>query len=277
MIIKPTKLKRTVLSVAICFASGFGVSGTAGAQAINVFDYIGSGALAPLPPFSSAKGSCAKPTGSWYSIIGGDLTCGGTGGSTHADYRSLRSVDSATIPGPNGQLDMNVVNTLTPSGGGSGHNTGNMIDRDSIAGGSWAAHFTTSTLPVLAVDSMKAKVDMSGWRLTWNGSTVNLGTGQDVTFGTSFTGAYAFSNDGIWGNGNDTLEYYVSNSTSRIAGLTGFLEPCCTTSPVGGYHLHLEGSFNPVVVPIPSAAWLMGSGLLGLVGMAQRRRERHRT
>jgi hypothetical protein len=266
------KIKKTVLSAALCFTSGLGVSeiANANAQATNVFEFIGSGALAPNRPFFAAIGSCTQPTGSWYSIMGGDITCGGSGGSSYQDYRSLRSINSTAIPGPNGLLDMNVVNTITPSSSGTNHNIGNMIDRDSAAGGSWAAHFTTSTLPVLAVDSMQAKVDMSGWRLTWNGSTVNLGTGQDVMYGTSFTGAYAFSNDGIWGNGNDTLEYFVSNNTSGISELIGFSVPCCTDVPASDYRLHLVGSFTPVVVPIPSAVWLMGSGLLGLMGVARR-------
>jgi hypothetical protein len=29
---------------------------------------------------------------------------------------------------------------------------------------------------------------------------------------------------------------------------------------------------NPVVVPIPSAVWLFGSGLLGLVGISRRKK-----
>lgn len=267
------KMKKTVLSVAIYMTYSLSTSGTVSAQGINVFDYIGTGELAPS---AGAKGSCYRPTGSWYAIVGGDLTCGGTGGSTYADYRSFRSAGSTAIPGPDGQLNMNIVNTITQSNDIVGHNTGNMIDRDSYVGAGWdystnsatdegwAAHFTTSPLTVVEADSMTARVDMSGWRLAWHGEAINLGSGF----------AYAFSVDGIWGNGNDTLEYFVSNSSSGLAGYAGLAITCCADNSIGDYYLHLEGSFTPSVVPVPAAIWLMGSGMFGLLGFARRIRER---
>ena len=38
----------------------------------------------------------------------------------------------------------------------------------------------------------------------------------------------------------------------------------------GGF---VSGSISPAVVPIPAAAWLFGSGLLGLIGMARRKKK----
>ena len=35
----------------------------------------------------------------------------------------------------------------------------------------------------------------------------------------------------------------------------------------------VSGSISPAVVPIPAAAWLFGSGLLGLIGMARRKKK----
>jgi hypothetical protein len=268
------KMKKTALSVAMYMAYGLSASGTVSAQGINVFDYIGTGALATAP--GGAKGSCDMPTGSWYSIIGGDLTCGGTGGSTYADYRSFRSAGSTAIPGPNGQLNMNIINTITQSNDIVGHNTGNMIDRDSyveagwnyeptiFSDEGWAAHFTTSPLTVVEADAMIAKVNMSGWRLAWHGEAINLGSGF----------AYAFSNDGIWGNGNDILDYFVPNASSGLASYAGLAVTCCGDNSVGNYYLHLEGSFIPSVVPVPAAIWLMGSGMFGLLGFARRTRGR---
>jgi hypothetical protein len=36
--------------------------------------------------------------------------------------------------------------------------------------------------------------------------------------------------------------------------------------------VHGETSFNVAAVPVPAAAWLLGSGLLGLIGVARKSR-----
>ena len=38
------------------------------------------------------------------------------------------------------------------------------------------------------------------------------------------------------------------------------------------YSLHMEGTINASAVPVPAAVWLFGSGLLGLVGVARRKK-----
>ena len=40
----------------------------------------------------------------------------------------------------------------------------------------------------------------------------------------------------------------------------------------GGNHPFISGSVEPNVVPVPAAVWLFGSGLLGLVGVARRKK-----
>jgi hypothetical protein len=35
----------------------------------------------------------------------------------------------------------------------------------------------------------------------------------------------------------------------------------------------VRAKFTSTVVPVPAAAWLFGSGLLGLIGMARRRKQ----
>ena len=40
----------------------------------------------------------------------------------------------------------------------------------------------------------------------------------------------------------------------------------------GGNHPFISGSVEPNVVPVPAALWLFGSGLLGLVGLARRKK-----
>ena len=46
-----------------------------------------------------------------------------------------------------------------------------------------------------------------------------------------------------------------------------------TSSAFPGFHPAFSGTLNQEtsVIPVPAAAWLMGSGLLGLVGVARRR------
>lgn len=146
---------------------------------------------------------------------------------------------------------MDVTNTITPYSTPDGHSSGNMIDRDWSFLGAWGAHFTISSLPVTYIGGNTASVDMSAWRFTWNGnSAINVGEGASAVLA---------NNDGIWGNGDDTLDYSATVSDSGFAGVA--------------YGIHFVGSINPTntVVPVPAAAWLLGSGLFGLIGVARRK------
>jgi len=107
-------------------------------------------------------------------------------------------------------------------------------------------HKTTAAVTVIDGTTL----DFSGWVMRLGGSEdYNLGTQQNIA-------SYTF--DGT----NYTLDYYWDLSDNGNNPL-GSLE-------VYDYHLHLEGVVSSV--PIPAAAWLFGSGLLGLVGMARRKR-----
>lgn len=107
-------------------------------------------------------------------------------------------------------------------------------------------HRTTAAVTVIDGTTL----DFSGWVMILSGSEdYSLGTQQNIA-------NYTF--DGT----NFTLDYYWDLSDNGNNPL-GSLE-------VSNYHLHLEGTVSHV--PIPAAAWLFGSGLLGLVGMARRKR-----
>lgn len=136
-------------------------------------------------------------------------------------------------------------------------------------------HFTAS--PVTG--STTAGLDFSGWRMTWagipsiplGGGTQNCGTTSDgicvtpdsshTDVGGTFdngTGIATFVWDGIYGHAY-TLDYTATIPQADPSGFGGVY-----------YGLHLEGSVN--AVPIPAAAWLFGSGLMGLLAVARRRR-----
>lgn len=91
--------------------------------------------------------------------------------------------------------------------------------------------------------------DFSAWEVFWNGSAFEQGPRPDNTgpFGLA-TGTY-----------NLATSRYNLNWVSQIKG-----------GPFGGVvaYWHIEGT----VVPVPTAVWLFGSGLIALFGFGQRRK-----
>jgi hypothetical protein len=95
-------------------------------------------------------------------------------------------------------------------------------------------------------------LDMSNWRFTYDGATINLG-------GVSSRGdthEATFNWNGTYGD-PFTLDY----SAHVPYGESFSGQP---------YKLHMVGAVEPV--PLPAAAWLFGSGLLGLLGIARRKK-----
>lgn len=102
-------------------------------------------------------------------------------------------------------------------------------------------------------------IDMSGWRVTWNGiPEINMGTGA---WGTGFTNGNAkFTWDGNLGS-QYTLLYHATVPTGDPSGFGGVK-----------YELFLTGK---VLAPVPEAeTWAMMLAGLGLVGgLVARRRK----
>lgn len=90
-------------------------------------------------------------------------------------------------------------------------------------------------------------VDMSSWFAFWNGNDFNQGAQATGTYDEA-TGAF-------------TLNWSSTINGGPFDGATGFWQ--------------LSGTANveaPSSVPVPAAVWLMGSGLIGLAGVARRRK-----
>ena len=112
-------------------------------------------------------------------------------------------------------------------------------------------HITLGTGPSVATDdgSGNATLDMSGWTVFWNGGNINMGLGADavVTCGNTCESGDTF-----------VLDYAAQVPTGGFSGVN--------------YVLHMTGTIGASAVPVPAAVWLFGSGLLGLVGVARRRK-----
>lgn len=243
-------MKKTLLGTALVLA--FGATAMS-AQAANTFVFKnGTGVTA---------GTLAS---SWFSMMTDVVRDSDGNPVLDANGNPTPIFTNTAIRGTNttlttGSLNMDVTNTITtsPSPQNGAHNTGNSIDRDWSFFQNWGAHFTMGALEVTYTTGTTASVNMSDWRVTWNGiPAINMGGGAAAVLS---AGA-----DGLWGTGNETLDYSA-------------IVPQGDPSGFGGvpYGLHLYGTMatpvNTSVVPVPAAAWLLGSGLLGLVGVARRK------
>ncbi|MHB8624346.1 MAG: VPLPA-CTERM sorting domain-containing protein [Sulfuricaulis sp.] len=127
---------------------------------------------------------------------------------------------------------------------------------------------------VAPTGSTAAGLNLSGWTVTWNGiAAIPMGNGAWQPLNCSSLGCsgHTFTNgnamfvwDGIYGNS------YTLNYTGTV--------PLGDPSGFGGvkYFLHLTGNVmqaSASPVPVPAAVWLFGSGLLGLVGVARRKKK----
>ncbi len=111
---------------------------------------------------------------------------------------------------------------------------------------------------VAIAGSTTSGVNMSGWTVTWNGiPAINMG---GSAWGTGFTSGVG---NLVWNGVNHgayTLDYHATVPLGDPSGFGGVQ-----------YALHLTGTVS--TVPVPAAAWLMGSGLVGLVGVARRKKQ----
>jgi len=120
--------------------------------------------------------------------------------------------------------------------------------------GSTAQEYTTSPI----TGSTETGLDFSGFNWPWNGiEDIPFGSGA---WGAGFTDGIAnFEWDGIYGH-TYTIDYRGTVEEGSPTGL-GSVQ----------FEYHFEGTVVSAV-PVPASIWLLGSGLLGLVGFARRKK-----
>ena len=129
------------------------------------------------------------------------------------------------------------------------------------------------TDPVETLDGTNigiADITPSGWTVTSNSG----GRGGFGKFDFDLTGTGQTRADPltflITGVENDVVDNYSIYFAGHIADFTSTEWDCvegdCTSAWFAG-----AGDSNRNIVPIPAAAWLFGSGLIGLVGVARRK------
>ena len=199
------------------------------------------------------------------SITGGSVTLAGDiGGNAQTSTLPLTGGPGAPIVtgtyqgGTGNPAEPNTSESLTGSSdqmffgtyGGTIYNftassscatTASCTNTNTITGGS---------APTGTVDTTSGTItlNMSSWFMSWGGDNFNQGP-----TGGSVTGTY-----------NNTNGAYSLTWTSAISG-----GPFDAGTGVGTWTLTGVATVAPV--PLPAAFWLMGSGFLGLVGVALRR------
>jgi hypothetical protein len=242
------KLVRTAIAVAM------GTAGMAAAPMASAVLTDGS-----ILSFSAAASGTVQPvvgTGSWFSMKISTNTTAFTGISSN-DGVILGTAQGATgshdgLPGctPNSKCNNSLPLAENPG-----------IDNAWGFFGNTGFHQTTSAASVTAASGSTGNVDFSGWSVTWNG-IANIPMSGGAFGSTSvYTSGIANVSCAVDCNNGDS---YTLNYRATV--------PAGDPSGFGGvnYQVHLEGTI--AAVPVPAAVWLFGSGLVGLVGVARRKK-----
>ena len=125
--------------------------------------------------------------------------------------------------------------------------------------GQYGAHQSTSPVTIFSDDGNgNVLLDFSGWSVTWNGlPNINLG-GDSVNFSDTGLATVTCTLDCSDGD-TFTLDYSAHVPLDDPNGFAGV-----------PWSMHLEGTVS--AVPVPAAVWLFGSGLIGLIGIARRKK-----
>ncbi len=251
-------MKKSALATAMGLVLG-GASMSTGAALTTsvVLNFTtGSGPSTGTPPAS----------GSWFSMLAAD-----TDGDSYADANEYTPISQnngihiGTVQSASGSHGSfpgcDPGATKCTGAGGPGENPN--IDNPWSFFGATGMHQTTSAITEVGstANGFMKTLDFSGWNVTWNG-IASIPMGGDTANFAADTGLATITCSIASCSVSSTFTLDYSGHTEcdgTVGGSCGVL-----------YSLHLEGQVS--AVPVPAAIWLFGSGLLGLVGMARRKK-----
>jgi len=252
--------KKTAISSSIALALGFAsLSANAAltSSAVMVFDEGVPGCVIGGVYPDCVYGLTTVTSGSWFSM---DTNGNGVVEPTEkvAIFKDLTGGATDSTHG----LGFG-MHDLTPA---SGSHAGPIDGTETTVGTIWEFFGGTGmnylTSPMTA--DANNVIDMSGWTVGWNGITA-IPMGGDTANFAGDTGAAQLncSTASCSASSTFSLDYAAHVPLGDASGFGGV-----------GYDLHLEGVIgtNLAHVPVPAAVWLFGSGLLGLVGVARRKK-----
>lgn len=266
-------MKKLILSTAIVAALGAGVSTSASAALMS------NAKLDFDPGVTICLASCSPSGSPIYGVKTGSYFGMDTSGNGKI------SAGERTAISENNGLLLGTIQAASGSHGGALNGTESPgIDNPWGFFGNTGMHYSSSPTTVLSATGNTATVDFSGWGVTWNGiAAINMGGGtQDC--GTATDGVCVSTNpqtgvttdiSGVFNNGTSiaTIICGVDCGVGDTYTLDyAAVVPQADPSNFGGVHysFHLVGTVS--AVPVPAAVWLFGSGLLGLAGVARRKK-----
>ena len=232
---------KTILTAAITAAmGGVSFSSSAALTSTATLDFtLGTATTVACtygttPPCNKASYNVTDVVGSYFSM---DTNGNGVENSEKTPIGSLNGIVLGTTQAAGGSHAGAIDGSESPN-----------IDNPWTFFGGTGMHQSTS--PVTA-DAAAGTVDMSGWNVTWNGiASIPVNATSPTTIACSTASC------------SDSSTYTIDGAF-HVAG-AGF-----TTV---AYTVHLEGHVASSAIPVPAAAWLFGSGLVGLAGVARRRK-----
>lgn len=127
------------------------------------------------------------------------------------------------------------------------------------------------TTYIYSYDAKRGNVDDTAASFVSAEAYLNVLKQSDGSFGEIFNQSNSYAGipaDGSWG-GDSILLQVTADMVGELLQV-GFSHRCNTYCDSGMFYDNLN--FAPI--PVPAAAWLFGSGLIGLVGVARRRRNK---